>query len=140
MKETEYKRAMVQFMQFMDWSVQEHEDKISNFIPDLSFAVAGLDGWVEVKYCNDQPKSLGHIDHWTRGQEEWLWTRGIRGGGNCFLIVGTPELHVAWVSGVLREVRGEPWDMAIRHTPYRKPTMVELIFDLNDLLVARSGR
>lgn len=134
MIELEYKRAVIQSLQFFDFDVQAHEDKISNFVPDLSFAVAGKDGWIEVKYQDEPPATLGGISHWTVGQEEWLYKRGMRGAAQCFLLVGTPEVHVAWKSNFLPGVRHLPWAVAIRSTPYREKSIFELVSAIHSML------
>lgn len=113
MTELDYKHELVKLMRGCGFRVQEHEDMISKFIPDLSFSGAGIDGWIEIKYCEKAPKSLGSIPHYTYGQQEWLTSRGAVGGGHCYLLVGTPIGNFMWGSGVLTVVRDLPWDEAI---------------------------
>lgn len=113
MTELDYKHELVQLMRGCGFKVQEHEDMISKFIPDLSFSGAGIDGWIELKYIDRAPKSLGSIPHYTYGQQEWLVSRGAVGGGHCYLLVGTPIGSFMWGSGVLTVVRDLPWGEAI---------------------------
>lgn len=110
--ETDYKRDFAEALRYHDCVTQEHEDKIANFIPDLSIAGAGIDGWIEVKYCGKVPGTLDSIKHYTMGQQDWLIQRGRAGSGWCFLLVGTPELHVLWRFGSLASVRNIPFKHA----------------------------
>lgn len=112
--ELEYKHELMELMRGRGFKVQAHEDMISSFIPDLSFSGAGIDGWIEVKYCRKTPATLGSISHYTYGQQEWLTSRGAVGAGYCFLLVGTPIGNFMWGSGVLAVVRDLPWAEAIQ--------------------------
>jgi hypothetical protein len=111
--ELDYKRDVVSILRGIGFDVQAHEDAVDNFIPDLSFAFAGKDGWVELKYLNKLPRNLDAIPHYTYGQQEWLINRGFKGSGNCFLLVGSPRKHFLWYWRNLKMVRGLPWDDAV---------------------------
>lgn len=115
MTELEFKRDLIQTLQFIDWVVQAHEDRISSYISDLSFSGRGVDGWIEVKYINEPVKILDDIPHWTKGQEDFLVSRGQVGSGHCYLIVGTPNGIGVWKWDVLSRVRKLPWAEACRH-------------------------
>lgn len=115
MTELEFKRDLIQALQFIDWTVQAHEDRISSYIPDLSFSGKGVDGWIEVKYLNEPVKSLDDIPHWTSGQEGFLVSRGQVGSGHCYLVVGTPIGIGVWKWNTLSRVRKLPWSEAVRH-------------------------
>lgn len=107
--ELQYKHEFMELMRGRGFRVQAHEDIISKFISDLSFSGAGIDGWIEIKYCEKAPKSLGSIPHYTYGQQEWLTSRGAVGGGHCYLLVGTPIGHFLWRYSVLGVARDLPW-------------------------------
>lgn len=91
--ENEYKKSVRDGLRAVGFSVQFHEDKFSSFIPDISIAGLGADGWVEVKYAHKVPGCLGDIRHFTMGQERWLRERGLMGSGHCYLLLGTPTGH-----------------------------------------------
>ncbi len=110
--ELEYKHEIMSLLKGRRWSVQAHEDKISNYIPDLSFGFQRVDGWIEVKYLPRVPKSLAAIPHYTYGQQEWLINRGAKGSGHCYLWVGTPNAHYLWRWSSLAEARVMPWAKA----------------------------
>jgi hypothetical protein len=112
MKELEYKHNVMDLLKGLKFKVQAHEDKISNFIPDLSFSFARRDGWIEMKYLNRAPKTLDAIGHYTHGQQEWLTTRGAVGSGHCYLWVGTPNAHFLWRWSDLGAIRHLPWTEA----------------------------
>lgn len=71
------------------FDVQAHEDKHSLYIPDLSFGGSAGHGWIEVKWVPN-PGSVVNIPHMTKGQLAWLKKRHDAGGGNCYLLIGTP--------------------------------------------------
>ena len=70
------------------WHAQRHEDKYSSGIPDVSYAIDGADGWLELKYLPAWPKrqetpvkiGLSEI------QRHWLTCRGRAGAGRCFVL------------------------------------------------------
>lgn len=103
--EADYKRELIALLSGQDWLLQAHEDKLDNFIPDLSFSASKIDGWIEVKWQDKIPPSLNEIHHWTWGQQTWLERRGEKGAGNCFLLVGTPEGNFLWHHAHLSKVR-----------------------------------
>lgn len=122
--EDEFRDALQGAMEAHGFGVQRHEDKLYNFIPDLSFGVARhYDGWIEVKWKNEMPPKLDAIDHWTRGQERWLESRGAKGSGNCFLVVGTPGVICLWGWDRLSAIRRVPYRDAIMESPVRAPTV-----------------
>lgn len=109
MNEDRYRREVMAGLKGHKWKVQDHEDMFHKFIPDVSFSVGGKDGWIELKYVQKFPRTLGHIEHYTTGQQEWLMTRGAAGAGHCYLWVGTPHLHVVWHYKHLRKIRDMPF-------------------------------
>jgi len=115
MNELKYKHEIMSVLVGLGFDVQAHEDTISNFIPDLSFAYAGADGWLELKYLAALPKTLGSIPHYTYGQQKWLEDRGAHGSGNCFLLVGSPDASFLWRWEVLKWVRDMSWSGAAYH-------------------------
>ena len=106
MLELEYKRSVADALRTMGWNIEEHEDKVRNFIPDLSFGAHGFDGWIEVKFADRVPKTgLRSIKHYTKGQEDWLIDRARAGSGHCYLLLGTGAGHYAWRAESLRKAR-----------------------------------
>lgn len=109
-----FKKEVIDRMKPMGWLMQEHEDMYKKFIPDLSFAAHGKEGWIEVKYLKTQPKSLNDIKHYTIGQQEWLIERGMRGCGHCYLLVGVQDRGIfLWKWSTLRQVRKDGWADAV---------------------------
>ena len=82
------------------WDAQRHEDSISRGIPDVSYAIEGADGWIELKSLDQWPVRPGTPVHIriTPEQVAWLETRGDAGGGRCFVLlrVGREHLLVRW--------------------------------------------
>lgn len=77
------------------WDCQRHEEKYSVGIPDVSFAMKGINGWLELKYLKEWPKSGPVlIPHFTPQQKNWLYKRNEH-GGNCFLLLQIGDHYVA---------------------------------------------
>ena len=114
MLESEYKYKLLLGLAGRYWDVQAHEDSVSNFIPDISFAVGKIDGWIEVKYSDTPPKMLNSVGHWTRGQEKWLRERGSTGSGYCYMLYGTQEASYMFHWSTLKHIRLMKWFDAIK--------------------------
>lgn len=78
---------------FWDWlsrttgsliDFQRHEDMYSVGIPDLSYGVKGVNGWIELKAYTEWP--TGKLPHYTAKQANWLTQRGAH-GGSCFILI-----------------------------------------------------
>lgn len=67
------------------WHSQRHEDKYSTGIPDVSFALNGIDGWIELKAYEKWPN--GKLPHYTKDQANWLYSRRERGSGHIFILM-----------------------------------------------------
>ncbi len=113
MNELDFKRHLIVALTARGFVCQPHEDRYVNFIPDLSLSGFGFDGWLEVKYREKEPKTLNAIDHWTKGQEQWLCDRGEAGSGHCYLVVGTPSGCFVWNWSQLLAARHLPWPEAV---------------------------
>lgn len=88
--ERSYQRLLVPALRARGFDVQEHEDRDQPDIPDLSFAIFGLDGWIELKNLKRAPRKFA-IDNFTSGQRNWLISRGSKGCGAVFLVVNLEE-------------------------------------------------
>lgn len=136
--EIDYKRHVVEALAFHGWRVQEHEDKQSNFIPDLSFSANKTDGWVEVKYCAEPPATLSQIEHWTAGQQAWLFERGRVGSGHCYLLVGTPHWNLLWRYDVLETVRHQSFAAAIGYVTVKEREIFDLAGSMHERITGRA--
>lgn len=132
MNEDSYKKEMVVILRSRRWHVQEHEDRQSLFIPDLSLARDSNNHWWEVKYRDRAPPTLNSVKHWTKGQEDWLIKRGEAGGGMCFLIFGVPGLNVAWQCMDLKHIRYMRWNYALERAYAKTPSLDSLICALGE--------
>ena len=64
-----------------------HEDRTRRFIPDVSFALDGVDGWIELKAYDAWPSdNIPKFRNFTPGQRNWLRRRGEAGSGHCFVL------------------------------------------------------
>lgn len=108
-RENSFKRYLVNKMGTR-WDVQSHEDKHSAGIPDLSFAVNGVNGWIELKQIVDYSDNM-RPQKFTCLQINWLAKRG-KHGGNCYVFVKVAKdyyLFDAVFAAAIAEGRCESW-------------------------------
>jgi len=74
------------------WHAQRHEDRYAVGLPDVSYALDGVDGWLELKALDYTPAqvSVGL----TAVQSAWLTLRGRAGNGQCFVLVRLGQEHL----------------------------------------------
>lgn len=85
------------------WHAQRHEDRLSAGVPDVSFALDGVDGWLELKVLSrwptrpETPVRLGL----RADQALWLRDRAKVGGGRCWVLgqVGRDYMLLPWWRG-----------------------------------------
>lgn len=70
--------------------LERHEDKFKLGVPDVSYGMDGVNGWIELKAYKEWPKGTVKFNNFKSWQRRWLIRRG-RNGGRCFvmLIVGS---------------------------------------------------
>lgn len=73
-----------------------HEDGVNLGVPDQSYGVDGVEGWVELKHEDKWPvraDTIARMKRYTDAQRFWILNRG-KAGGRCFLLlqVGTDWL------------------------------------------------
>lgn len=86
------------------WHAQRHEDKYSSGIPDVSYAVQGTDGWIELKAAS-RPKRGGKISTGVSIEQSlWLTLRGREGNGKCFVLLRLDEEHFLFPWSVSRSL------------------------------------
>ena len=71
------------------WHAQSHEDALSEGIPDLSYGIDGVNGWIELKQIDNfpvRPETKMKPKKYTVEQVNWLVKRGKK-GGKCFVMV-----------------------------------------------------
>jgi hypothetical protein len=68
------------------WAAQRHEDRYTKGIPDVSYSMSRVNGWIELKSITVDLKSIIKIPHFTNDQRQWLKRHGRR-GGNCYLFI-----------------------------------------------------
>ena len=71
--------------------LQRHEDSFSVGIPDVSFGVDNVNGWIELK--DDVAFPLEYKTHFQPQQPPWLTSRG-RAGGNCFVLHRLGDIYM----------------------------------------------
>jgi hypothetical protein len=70
------------------WHATRHEDKFQLGIPDVSYGIDKVNGWIELKALYEWPKTYKTPVKvgLSRDQVAWLGARGIC-GGHCFILV-----------------------------------------------------
>jgi hypothetical protein len=71
------------------WDVSRHEDNTGPGIPDVSYGLRNVNGWIELKVLDSWPKSDKtpvKIPHLTDWQKRWLARRGMHGGRTWLLV------------------------------------------------------
>lgn len=84
-RENTFKKYLMRIMGTR-WDAQSHEDKYSIGIPDLSFAIRGVNGWIELKQIAKYKSPTMKPAKYTSPQVNWLNRRNKHGGG-CFVFV-----------------------------------------------------
>lgn len=126
MVEADYKLAVMIALEGVGFKCQAHEDRLTKYIPDMSFAGHGVDGWVEVKYHEQAPRSLVDIHHWTPGQQQWLEDFGRVGSGHCYLLVGIGGgHHFMWHHTCLGKVRLVSFENAVEWACLRSHSLTQ---------------
>ncbi len=80
------------------WFVQRHEDRYSDSIPDVSFVMTGVSGWLELKQISTWPKKDTtpiNIPHLESGQVNWLEQVSNNGGNAWMLLVIGDQMALA---------------------------------------------
>lgn len=72
------------------WVASRHEDAAGIGVPDVSFAINGVDGWIELKTLPAwpiRPTTRVRLPHFTKVQRAWLMRRGRAGAGRVFMFL-----------------------------------------------------
>jgi hypothetical protein len=68
------------------WDACRHEDRLTAGVPDVSYGLQGINGWIELKELKRSTKGQLRLPRLTIEQRRWLTYRG-RKGGNCWILV-----------------------------------------------------
>lgn len=71
------------------WHAQRIEDSLSVGIPDLGYAIDGLEGWIELKHVPAWPaRAITPVrPKLTAKQSTWMLDRSRSGTGLCFVLL-----------------------------------------------------
>lgn len=80
----------------VSWDAQRHEDKFTTGIPDVSYAIDGVSGWIELKCLEAWPLNniAVKVPHFSPDQKLWLFMRGRYGHAFFFLKVDKEYLLI----------------------------------------------
>ncbi len=70
-----------------------HENNGTLGVPDISYGLGGVQGWVESKHINKWPKkgTIVKFKKFTVPQKRWIYNRG-KAGGKCFVFLLIGEI------------------------------------------------
>ena len=74
------------------WAAQRHEDRYTKGIPDVSYSMSRVNGWIELKSVTIEPEKIVQVPHFTNDQRQWLKRHGRR-GGNCYVFIEARYKH-----------------------------------------------
>lgn len=90
------------------WDVQSHEDRFSLGIPDLSYGIGCVNGWIELKQIDKWPvkeETLVKPKKFTPQQVSWLKKRNKK-GGHCFVFIRVNRIeYFLFRADIARELR-----------------------------------
>lgn len=107
------------------WHVQRHEDKWSTGIPDLSFGVRGVSGWIEMKFLSELTVEQYHrfdfdFAHFRSDQRNWLTARGDHTHNRVYVFLqlgtGVSRAFYLWRWPELKAVLGKKRFSAVEAT------------------------
>lgn len=109
------------------WHAQRHEDRYSVGVPDVSFAMAELAGWIELKSLNRPQRHTFDLPQLSTKQRVWMTRRTeCAGVGHCFVLVRWVNAHGSeyvlhdWIYlDLLLVHRHVPWTSYLRHAVWR---------------------
>ena len=102
-----------------------HEDRTRRFIPDVSFGLQRVNGWIELKAYPRWPSDgVPKFRNFHPGQKNWLVKRG-RAGGHCFVLVAVDKeifLFGWWQVHMLGVWNGtQMWHLSLTSAAHRIP-------------------
>lgn len=73
------------------YHLQRHEDVYSSGIPDVSYGIRNINGWIELKY--DAAFPVAYKTKLRKEQKPWLIARGLA-AGNCYVLHQLGDLYM----------------------------------------------
>jgi penicillin-binding protein-related factor A (putative recombinase) len=115
------------------WDAVRHEDRLSAGVPDVSYGINHINGWIELKSLNAWPKNpltIVQIPGFTEQQRAWLQNRGQKGGW-CWLLIRVERTYLifSWqkvhLIGTLNKAQmrytaTHVWDSSINWAEFKK--------------------
>lgn len=128
MTEAEYEVMIIGALKYNDIRADPIKSKNNNYVPDLVFSGKWTTGLIEVK-MNPDSVGLGAIDHWTRGQQDFLERHGRLGSGHSYLWVWSPGVQAVfhWESFPL--LREGSWSDCLLLASYKSRFLADLAAD-----------
>lgn len=92
------------------WDASRHEDGLGVGVPDVSYGLHGVNGWIELKVRDFWPKRQNgclRLDKLTAVQVLWLEKRG-KSAGNCWVFMRIENTYLLFNWKVVRGLREKP--------------------------------
>jgi len=115
------------------WDAARHEDRLSPGVPDVSYGINKINGWIELKSLDAWPKNpmtIVKVPGFTDQQRAWLQNRGHNGGW-CWLLIRIERTYLifSWkkiyLIGTLNKAQMEDvathvWDNSIDWPQFKR--------------------
>jgi len=89
MKESNIRNKFTDCVKKLGGDVTNHEDRFQEGIPDASYGLENVNGWVEHKYLKSWPKRATTLVNPGIKKTQVLWIEPRqKTGGRCFLLIG----------------------------------------------------
>ena len=115
------------------WDATRHEDRLSAGVPDVSYGINKINGWIELKALNAWPKNpltIVQVHGFTEQQRAWLQNRGHKGGWcwllirveRTYLIFSWQQIHLIGTldKAQMRDAATHVWDSSIDWPQFKR--------------------
>lgn len=93
------------------WDAQRHEDKYATGVPDVSFGIGGVQGWIELKVVSGWPArsaTIISLPTFSPDQRNWLNRRHAK-GGHCFILLQVNRTYLLFTGDRAFDNLGRTW-------------------------------
>lgn len=92
------------------WDATRHEDKLNLGVPDVSYGMGKMNGWLELKFAERPVRESTPVRVGMRPEQaRWLQRRGLNGGG-CWVLAQIGEWYLLLEWTVVPMLPGSTFD------------------------------
>ena len=105
MKESNIRDKFTQSVKSEGGDVSNHEDKFTFGVPDSSYGLSQINGWVEHKYIGSWPvRPSTKIKIGLRKDQVFWMEKRQKTGGRCFILIGVESEIFLFSGDLVREL------------------------------------